>query len=181
MGSAYDLLGITPRLVLADEALREAFREAGRKAHPDGGGAEGEFTALAEALAVLSSPARRLREWMTVRGWGLETRGAIDGELMDLFASVGSTSQRVEGLLRRREGAKSALVRAMLEGETQRCREEVEAALRSVEERMAEECRVFEVLEVGGGDEALASRVYRNLVFLEKWRHSLRGFYGRLV
>ena len=46
LNHAFQILGIEPRLVLSDEALRDLFREAGKQVHPDAGGGEGEFAAL---------------------------------------------------------------------------------------------------------------------------------------
>ncbi len=182
MANAFDRLGMQPCLVLSEETLREAFRAAGKQAHPDGGGADGEFTALNEAFSTLVSPARRLRHWLEMRGLTVETRGTIDTALMDLFSKVGTITQRAEILIRRREEAKSALARAMLEAETQICREELEAAIATVETWITRECGVFPELEKSENpDLDGASKIARNLVFLEKWRVSLRSCFSRLV
>jgi len=182
MPNAFDLLGMEPRLVIDEEDLREAFRAAGKLTHPDAGGGEGEFSALNEAFAVLSSPSRRLRCWMEVHELPVETRGTINPELMDLFADVGAVTQEAEMLIRKRDEVKFALVRAMLEGQTQICRESVETAITKVEERIHAECRNFPVLESSKNpDSGVASEIARNLVFLEKWRAGLRSCYARLV
>ncbi|MEO8617421.1 MAG: hypothetical protein ABI600_19975 [Luteolibacter sp.] len=182
MADAFDRLGIRPCLVLSEDTLREAFRAAGKQAHPDGGGAEGEFTALNEAFSTLASPARRLRQWLETLGLTVETRGTIDTSLMDLFSEVGAVTQRAEFLIRRRDEVKSALLRAMLEGETQICREELEAAIGTVETWITRECGVFPELEESENpDLEEASKIARNLVFLEKWRAGLRSCFSRLV
>lgn len=182
MANAFDLLGMKPRLVISDEALREAFRSAGKQAHPDAGGGEAEFSSLNEAFAVLSSPSRRLRCWMEAHELPVETRGTIDPELMDLFSEVGAVTQEAEQLIRKRDEVKFALVRAMLEGETQRCRESLETAISKVEICIEGACRNFPVLESASQpDASVASRIARNLVFLEKWRAGLRSCYARLV
>lgn len=179
---AFQILGMEPKLVLSDDALREAFREAGKRAHPDAGGGEGEFAALREAFAVVSSPSRRLRLWLELRGTPGEVRGSIDNSLMDLFSEVGAVTQLAESVIRKRDEAKSALVRAMLEGETQVCREAVERAIATVEAVITRECAVFPELESSADpDVATASKTARNLAFLEKWRAGLRGCFGRLV
>ncbi len=171
-----------PTLSLSDETLRDAYREAGRLAHPDAGGGEGEFAALREAFAILSSPSRRLRHWLELRGTPGEVRGTIDPSLMDLFSEVGAVTQRAEALVRKRDEAKSALVRAMLEGETQLCREAVERAISQVETRITSECSVFPGLETSRESNIeAASKVARNLAFLEKWRAGLRACFSKLV
>jgi curved DNA-binding protein CbpA len=179
---AFQILGMEPKLVLSDDAVREAFREAGKRAHPDAGGGDGEFAALREAFAVVSSPSRRLRHWLELRGTPGEVRGSIDNSLMDLFSEVGSVTQQAESVIRKRDEAKSALVRAMLEGETQVCREAVERAISQVETTISRECAMFPELENSVDLEVeAAAKIARNLAFLEKWRAGLRACFGRLV
>ncbi len=180
--NAFETLGIRPGLVMVEEDLREIFREAGKVAHPDAGGGEGDFAELRQAFAVVSSPSQRLRHWLELRGALVETRGTIEPFLMDVFAGVGAVTQRAESLIRRRDEAKSALVRAMLEGETQLCREGVERAISQVETMMTHECSVFPELErTTNLDVVAASTTARNLAFLEKWRATLRSCFARLV
>lgn len=182
MTNAFEILGIEPRLVLSDESLRDLFREAGKQAHPDAGGGEGEFAALREAFAVVSSPSRRLRHWLELRGTPGEVRGSIENSLMEVFAEVGAVTQQAESCIRKREEAKSVLVRAMLEGETQMCREAVENSISRVESLITQECAVFSEWEISEQpDIVAASKAARNLAFLEKWRAGLRGSYARLV
>jgi curved DNA-binding protein CbpA len=158
MDQPFQILGIEPCLVISDEALRDAFREAGRVAHPDVGGGEGDFARLREAFAVVSSPSSRLRAWLEWRGTPGEVRGSIEASLMEVFSEVGAVTQQAESLIRRREEAKSALVRAMLE------------------------CALFPQWELSLTlDIESASKAARNLAFLEKWRTSLRSGYSRLI
>lgn len=182
MTNAFEILGIEPRLVMDAETLRDAFREAGRTAHPDAGGGEEAFAALNAAFEILTSPSRRLRHWLELRGLTVETRGTVSPEIMDLFTQVGGTSQRAEALVRRRDEAKSALGRALLERETQACREDVERAIALLETSIRRECAVFPDFEnAATPDLAAASASVRNLAFLEKWRTGLRGMFSRLV
>lgn len=182
MANAFYRLGIEPCLVLSEEALREAFRAAGKQTHPDAGGAEGEFSALNEAFAILGSPSRRLQQWLETRGLTAQTRGAIDNELMDLFAEVGAITQRAESLIRKRDEIKFVLVRAMLEGDTQLCREQLETAIAKVDDWINRECGIFPELEKSESpDLETASKIARNLVFLEKWRAGLRSCFARLI
>jgi curved DNA-binding protein CbpA len=180
--NAFEILGIEPRLVIDNETLRDAFREAGRSAHPDAGGEEQAFAALNAAFEILSSPSRRLRHWLELRGLVVETRGTVAPEIMDLFSQVGETSQRAEALVRRRDEAKSALGQALLERETQACREEVERSIAMVEIAIGRECAVFHnYQDTAMPDLAAASASVRNLAFLEKWRSGLRGVFARLI
>ena len=182
MTNAFETLGIEPRLVMDAENLRDAFREAGRTAHPDAGGAEEAFAALNAAFEILSSPSRRLRHWLELRGLAVETRGTVSPEIMDLFTQVGETSQRAEALVRRRDEAKSALGRALLERETQACREDVERTIALLETAIGRECAVFPDFEnAATPDLAAAAASVRNLAFLEKWRSGLRSMFSRLI
>ena len=180
--NAFENLGLEPRLVIDDETLRDAFREAGRSAHPDAGGEEQAFADLNTAFEILSSPSLRLRHWRELRGLAVETRGAVAPEIMDLFSQVGETTQRAEALVRRRDEAKSALGRALLERETQACRENVERCIALVETAIERECAVFPIYQNAyASDPTAASATARNLAFLEKWRAGLRGVFARLI
>lgn len=180
--NAFTTLGIEPRLVISEEELREAFREAGKQVHPDAGGGEGEFAALREAMAVLSSPSRRLRHWFELRGLEMDLRGSIAPELMDLFAGIGAVTQKAEAVIRKRTEARSALAKALLEGETQESRDAVEDALANVEWTIEKACSVFPKLEQEAAPDPVdGGRLVRDLSFLEKWKAGLRSIYVRLI
>jgi hypothetical protein len=109
-------------------------------------------------------------------------RGPVKPSLMDLFSEVGAVTQQAEAISRKREGAKSALVRALLEGETQVCREAVEQSISKIDGIIALECAGFSELENSVElDLEAVSETVRNLAFLEKWRGGLRVCFGRLV
>jgi curved DNA-binding protein CbpA len=182
ISNAFEILGIAPGLTVSDEALREAFREAGKSAHPDAGGDDEGFANLREAFAIVSSPSRRLKHWLDLRGTPAETRGTVDPALMDLFSIVGAATQQAEAVIRKRDETKSALGFAMLERETHLSREAVEKAQRLVESAIAETFAIFPVIEASEvTDLDVASKTARNLAFLEKWQTSLRGVFARLV
>lgn len=182
MTNAYQLLSLEPALVISEETLRDAWREAGKQAHPDAGGSEDGFSELRDAFARLASPSRRLTHWLELRGTPGDVRGSIGSGLMDLFSEVGAVSNRVEEIVRKREAAKSSLVQAMLEGETQLCREAVERTIASVESEIAKEMEAFSIYQgADSPDVEAASMTARNLAFMEKWRAGLRGCYARLV
>jgi hypothetical protein len=177
---AYELLGLRRGLQFPADEIAAAFREAGKVAHPDAGGSEGSFARLQEAAAVLTSPSRRLRLWMELEGLPVEARGEISPALMDVFGEVGAVMQPTQVLIRKREEARSALGLALLEAETLAAQAELEAAIARLEELIAAECATFADLEANR-DAERASRVLRNLGFLEKWKAGLRSSYARLV
>lgn len=180
--NAFELLGIEPRLAITDEAARNAFREAGKLSHPDTGGTLDSFAKMREASDIVASPSRRLRHWLELRGITIDSRGVVDSSVMDLFAEIGEVSQRAETLIRRRDETKSALGRALLESETQACREAVERTITIIEAAIGRETARFPQYEqdMTGGIDAAAASV-RNLTFLEKWRLTQRGLFSRLV
>jgi len=182
MFDAFQMLGVEKRLGISAEELREAFREAGKQLHPDAGGGEGDFADLQRAHDILASPSRRLSHWLELRGTKIDPRGAVDDSLMDLFAGVGSRMQKCEALIRKRDDAKSALGRALLEDETQRCREELEDMIARVNDRIKCECAAFSRYEdTVPLDATGAARSVRNLAFLEKWQASLRAIFPRML
>lgn len=183
MKNAFETLGIEMDPVLAEEALREAFREAGRLAHPDGGGTHDVFAGLRAAFDTLSSPSKRLRHWLELRGIPVEPRGTVDPDLMDLFARIGEITQQAESVIRKREDAKSALALAMTERAAQNSREQIEQVLTQVENAITRECdKIPGYREVTWPIDAIdASTTVRNLGFLEKWRSGLRSVFSRLT
>jgi len=178
---AFEILGIPRTLVISEDELRAAFREAGKQAHPDAGGSDADFAVLQQAFATLSSPSKRLKHWLTLRGEAGDDRGSISPELMDLFGKVGAAMQQADAILRKRGEARSALVLAMLEGETQVCREGVEGAIAGVDEAIARLVKTFPEIESGGLSAQAAAQQVRNLAFLEKWRANLQERFARLV
>ena len=90
---------------------------------------------------------------------------------MDVFSEVGAVTQQAESCIRKREEAKSVLVRAMLEGETQCCREG--GGKGDFPSGILDHPRVWVfpgVGEIRSVDIEAASEAARNLAFLEKWR-----------
>ncbi len=173
----FERLGLEKRLAISEEDLREAFRTAGKREHPDAGGSGGDFAAVQEAYARLSRPSRRLRAWMECRGITGEERGSISPRLLDLFAKVGAALQQAGETAKRREEAKSNLAKALLEPAVQAARESLEEALAGVAAAIGAEESRFPAIEDGEDDPALVSR---NLAFLEKWQAELKGRFAAL-
>lgn len=174
---AFAQLGLPRRLDLSEEELRTAFREAGKRVHPDAGGTELEFAKLQESFVLLGSPSRRLKHWLVLQGVPGEERGSISPELMDLFTQVGGIVQPADELIRQREAALSVLGKAMLEGRTQQTRESLERMQSVLDEAIAEKSSAFPQVESGAVD---GWQVTRDLAFLEKWQAQLRERYGKL-
>jgi curved DNA-binding protein CbpA len=177
MTDAFATLGIFRKLTWSEDDLRQAFRDAGKSAHPDAGGTGTGFQTLQEALATLSSPSRRLKHWLQLQEVPGDDRGSLGPDLMDAFSQVGAVLQDADSLIRKREAAQSALAKAMLEGSAQVLRERIEASQSTLETLVAPRVATFDALERGGGD---PWQTVRDLAFLEKWQAQLRERYGRL-
>lgn len=170
-------LGLEPRLAISEEELRAAFREAGKRDHPDTGGSSEDFSKVQEAFAQLSRPSKRLRAWLAAKGLTGDERGAISPGLVDLFGKVGTVLQQADTVTKRRESALSALTKAMLEPAVQQAREALESALDNVAAATAAEEAQFPAIEAGTGD---PWRTARDLAFLEKWQAELKSRFAGL-
>lgn len=173
----FTTLGLQPRLAISEEELREVFREAGKRDHPDAGGSGEDFSKLQEAFARLSSPSRRLRAWLEARDLPGEERGVISADLVDLFGKVGAVLQQADAVTKRRGSARSALAKAMLEPAVQAARETLEAALDEVAAAIRRQEAGFPGIESGAGD---PWRTARDLAFLEKWQAELKSRFSGL-
>ncbi|MES2981619.1 MAG: J domain-containing protein [Verrucomicrobiota bacterium] len=176
--SAFEILGLRVGLVISDEEIREAFRVRAAVLHPDSGGDEQEFAKLQAARDVLLSPAKRIKAWLSARGMEADARGQIEGGLMDLFQKVSEVGAASEILIRENADAKSALVKAIAEVKLIKQRESVQELLEIVAEELKQRIDRFQQVEEGGIDPAT---MMRDLIFLEKWRATLKGIYGRLM
>lgn len=176
--NAFECLGMRVALTVSTEEIREAFRVRAAAVHPDGGGDEAEFTALREAREVLESPAKRLREWLRVKGVETDARGTIAGELVDFFQKVAETGSGAEAAIKTASEAQSALAKGIAEVRLMGIREKMKNLLSEIEAGIASREGLFPAIEIGASDAATAMR---DLVFLEKWRGAMRSLYGRLM
>lgn len=170
------LLGIERKLVLSDEELRAAFREAGKTAHPDAGGDEQRFADVQRAFALLSSPSRRVRHGLELLGIPGDDRGTISHELMALFGEVAGVLQQADALVKKRDEARSVLAKAMLEPAMLEARDAVESAIAKVNAKLQAALSGCDL-----GDGAAAWQCVRDLAFLEKWQSQLRQRYAALA
>lgn len=178
---AFQLLDLPRRPDLSEDELRSAFREVGKRVHPDAGGTEADFAKIQDAFGLLMSPSRRIKHWLVLHEIPGDERGAISSGIMDLFGEVGAILQRGDSLSRKRADARSALARALLESETQSCREEVERMIAVVDGKIAEQTSLSASLDPASLSSDAAWRLVRDLSFLEKWRAKLRECFSGLV
>lgn len=174
---AFACLGLERRLGLDDHTLSAAFREAGKRNHPDSGGSVEEFEKVEQAFRVLKDPASRLKHWLELEGIAGDLRGSVSSELMTMFTELGDLLQRADALIREREAATSALAKAMLEGRTQELRDELEKIVGKLESMVAQRVAGFPAIESANAD---GWEVARELTFLTKWEGQVRERYGSL-
>jgi curved DNA-binding protein CbpA len=193
---AFALLGLPRRASLTAEEVRAAFQRAAAKTHPDGANdtadrdrRTGEFAALNEACAVVSSVPRRLRHLLELEHpdtAALKTGVVMDGATMELFASTGAAVQAAASVLARKKTAATALARAMMAGEEMQAQETLEAASRRLESACAvldtELSELDEARSAGAEVEQKLRSYAARAGFLEKWQAQLRaafaGFFG---
>lgn len=176
--NAFESLGLETSLVISGEEIREAFRLRAADSHPDGGGDEAGFAELREAREILESPAKRLREWLRVKGVEADARGTIAGELVDFFQKVAEAGAEAEAAIKSSTDAQSALAKGMAEVRLMGARDKVKNLLAEIDAGIAGRVAMFSDIEKGDFDAATAMR---DLVFLEKWRSAMRSLYGRLM
>ncbi|MDA9337504.1 hypothetical protein N9Q98_00200 [bacterium] len=171
-------LGLPRVLELNVDVLEGNFREKGKVAHPDAGGAADEFEKLRAAYEELKSPARRIRSVLGPE----EDRGVVPSEVMNLFGPVAEAIQAVDDFLRERASARSALGRAVLDvriPELKQGLERLTGQLLTLEEGLIGRFSNFD----SRGWENCSSEmgeVARGLVFIENWLGQLRGAMGKL-
>jgi curved DNA-binding protein CbpA len=179
---AFEVLGIEPLLSIDEDLLRQRYQQLSKTRHPDANGSEAAFRELNEAYELLRSPSARLRHWLAIGGVEGDPRGAIGGDLLALFGTVGEALQHADGFLKRREAARTALSKALLEREATLRREQIQCAQAQVDGLIAQQIECFARIDSDGQQMAAeeAWTLSRNLQFLEKWRGQLRERFGAL-
>ncbi len=175
--NAFECLGLEVSLRLSDSEISEAFREKAAAAHPDSGGNADDFTKLQAARDTLSSPGKLLSEWAKVKDLEIEAQGAIEDDMMELFSKVAAVGSEAAAALKEQAAAQTAITKAISEVSLIQCRETVESLLAELEQEIAKRVSCFTNIEEG----AAHNETFRSLVFLEKWRATLRGVYGSLM
>ncbi len=99
---------------------------------------------------------------------------------MDLFQEVAEVGSGAEAAVKAMEKAQSALAKGMAEILLMAAREKVGALLSKIVGEIEKRVSQFPQIEVAG-DFSQGAKIMRDLVFLEKWRGTLRGLYGRLM
>lgn len=177
MFDAFASLDLPRTLVLKEEDIRSAYRTVGKREHPDDGGNEEAFAQMSQAYQILLSPARRLRHWLELQGVRGDSRGVIDGALLEDFGRVGQCLQETDQLLSQHETCHSQLAKALLQPKIQQQRESIDGLQAHLEILTQEKTSAF--LQIDKLDHEQAWTLVRDLTFLEKWQQQLRDRYGK--
>ena len=97
---------------------------------------------------------------------------------MELFEKVSATGSESETIIKQNAQAQSALVKAVTEVKLISQREKVKDLLSEIEQGIQGREDDFSKIQEGEQD---AGKAMRDLIFLEKWRGTLKGLYARLI
>ncbi len=170
----FALLGIPRHAAIDDEALKTRYHELAGEIHPDKASDPAQKEELVERSAqlnlawkTLSNSASRIRHLLELIAPNSATGDAgLSEELMQLFASVGSTIQKADSFLSKRKGATSALAKALLAEEEVEVQTQLQSTLGAVTQAQ-------EMMDLGTGDVGELRQIYTKLSFLEKWQQQL--------
>lgn len=178
---AFSELGLERRLGISANAVREAYREKIRSAHPDAGGSAEQAQRLATAMAILESPGRRARHWLELQG--MEVQGGIggmDNDLADMFEPVATAIEKARTATAEVSATHSALGKAMAARKMLAARDQLESLLDTMAEMLAQAETQLAGMDQTGSAHAVAQMAHR-LMFLEKWRAEMREALARMV
>ena len=191
MMDAFAKLGLERRAALDAEALKAAWIERGRAAHPDHAGGEHQESAeINAAYELLSEPNTRLKHLLEIdypqesKAWATVP---MDEELMTLFMKLGPLLQKVEALAKKCDTAASALAKALLANEQMALQEEVEEQLRQLEgmsEKLEGSLEEIDALRANGDRDRAFERMRRAqaaFAYLSKWQRQAREALMKLV
>jgi hypothetical protein len=175
---------------LEEEALKARFHALTAEQHPDvaeAGSGSGPFAALTVAYRVLSDPRTRLRHLLELEAPEEPFRGVVAPPTVGaLFLEMGSKKQKLDGFLKKRSAAGSALAKALLLAEQYALQEDLEALLGVLD---AERGRWLETLpaldaawEDGGTERPIkaVAETAQALGYLDKWIAQVREGLVRL-
>lgn len=191
MTDAFAKLGLPRCAALEEEALKSAWLERGRAAHPDQAGGNAELSAeINAAYELLREPESRLKHLLELEHAGDAAAWAtvpMEESLMRVFMGLGPVLQKVEAFARKKQAATSALAQALLAGEQMRAQEQVEeklAELADLREALEAELPGVDTLRAGGDAAAALERMRvlrAKFAYVGKWQRQAREALMRLV
>lgn len=182
MKTFWDELALPARLQLSSSEIEEAFRKQSSEAHPDGGGAAGDFEKIREARNALLDPASRLTNWLQLHGIEPTHSGAISDEVAIMFTRVGEVTSGVDRWSEKCTTMTSGLGKALSQKEGFQWKEQVEALQEevSVWQRKLEDRFPELALGAESNDFRQAVAIRNELGFLRKWQRELQVRFGKI-
>ena len=169
----FNLLNITPSVLLEESALTENYKKLAAEHHPDSGGNETTFNLLNKAYQTLRSPSQRIKHLMDLAGTPYDKRGSVSNHLMDLFMSTGSLLQKTDTFIKKKYITTSILAKALLENESLELQETISSQIDAIES--AQQSTLSNTTST-----ELYETAFRDLAFLEKWQAQLKERYAQL-
>lgn len=126
----FQVMGLKPSAAMDGEALQRAYATLSRERHPDHGGSDADAAAVNAAFEKLRLPERRLKHLLELAGpeeaksWRTVP---LDEAMMAIFGRLGGVLQKASIMGEKLEGARSALVKALLANGVLKLRDELEA------------------------------------------------------
>lgn len=180
MPNAFTLLTMPPVAALDEESLQAAYFSATREAHPDQAGGDAVLSAdLNAALETLKSPVTRLKHLIEQYSNTAWRAVPLDAGMMGLFEKLGPLLQTSAAFLKKKQGATTALTKALLANEEMRLRESLEElgvqiddAWQAIESQLS----AFDERVTSGDSTVWAELqgVQARLAYLSKWRAQIR-------
>ncbi|MEJ6719971.1 MAG: hypothetical protein ACJAT6_001646 [Akkermansiaceae bacterium] len=182
MMDSFERFGLPRQLVLDSGLVEEAIREELKRAHPDAGGGEGEFEQLRQAADLIKSPMGRLAMALEILGRKINERGSVPGKVMDFFAPVAGTLQKVDCFVAARGKAVSGLGKAVLDARVPGLKRALEELLEEIVALEDSYLGRFGRFDEEGWERCLdeMGEVHRAMSFLRKWLAQLREATGKI-
>ena len=172
----FAIFNIAPSAHLDLSEIEDQYKQLAANHHPDKGGDKDTFDEINQAYQILTSPAKRLKSYLSAMEIEHDPRGTVGNELMDLFMQVASLVQSSEAFIRKKQAAQSALAKALLEPESMSTQSQISKLINQIESAEADQLSALEQDNTG----PQLSQIARNLAFLEKWRAQLQQLFGAL-
>jgi curved DNA-binding protein CbpA len=168
----FTLLGLTRRPLLTEEEIGTAYRKLAGVLHPDQATGEASaFRGLGEAKAILSDPARRLRELA-----GVHSECQIPEQAAEFFPQIALLLQRSDILLEKHFLALNPLSKALLSAPLRSLVEDLSAILSSLNSWKASLDQELVGLDAAWPDVSgeTLNQLADSFAYASKWESQLR-------
>lgn len=182
MNDCFAILGLPRAASLDEEALRQAYAEKSRAAHPDHGGNETLAAETNAAFETLRIPEKRLKHLLEIAAPDVAKQWRtvpLDDAMMNLFSKLGAALEASAKFLERKQKAQSALAKALLANEEMQHREALEQIGFEIEGQRGELEQQLPAIDasLANHDETVwpqLAGMRAKLSYLSKWQTQVR-------